>query len=67
VASALQDHLAIRLKVNPDIGPIQLFFDDQRVVGNEPQRFFFAQVFVVVRPLGAKQVRSPGVFDELIA
>lgn len=29
VPSTLQDHLAIRLEVNPDICPIQFLFDDQ--------------------------------------
>jgi hypothetical protein len=65
VAPALQDQFAFVRKMNADVGAVDLLFDDQRLVGNEPDGLGFAQVLVVIGPLGAEQVRRPGVLDQI--
>ena len=51
--------------MNADVRAVDLFLDDQRIIGNEPDGLGFAEVLVVVGPLGAKQVGRPGILDEI--
>src|SRR4051812_3481046 len=66
VPPALENDPAIRCKVNADVGAVNLFFDDQRFVCNEAQRFRLAQMSVIWRTNGTEKVRRPGIFDETV-
>src|SRR5207244_7103168 len=67
VAAALQHHPSARGEVNPDVRAVELLLNDERRVGDERLGFLWAKVLVVVRALRAEQMRSAGVFDEIVA
>ena len=67
VTTTLEHHSARPGEVDAYIGAIELFLNDQRGIRDETVGIFWTEVLVVVSPLGAKKVRRPGVFDEIIA
>ena len=65
VPATLQNHFAVVVKVNTDVRAIDLFLDNQSLIGNKLCLVSFAHVFVIVRPLLTKQTRSSRILDEV--
>src|SRR4051812_30018484 len=65
MASALENHLPIRREVNADVRPVDFLLENQRRIGKNAPRVILVEMLVVVRPLGAKEMRSSRIFDEI--
>ena len=65
VAPALQGHLTGVREVDANVRAVNLLLSDQRLVSDERLRLCFAEVLVVVRPLGPKQMGRAGVLGKI--
>ena len=66
MASTLENQLTVRAKMDADVRAVDLLLHNQRFIGNEVIGLHLAKMLVVIRPLGAEQVRSPGVLDKVV-
>ena len=65
--TALQHHASDRCEVNADVCAVNLLLHNRRRVSDKRLGFLLAQVFVVIGPLRAEQMRRARVFDEIVA
>jgi hypothetical protein len=53
--------------VDADVRAVQLFLDDERIIGDEIHRLLLAKMLVIIRSTRAEQMRRSRVFHEIIA
>src|SRR5690349_3757719 len=66
VPAALQNHFSSGGQMDADVRTVDLFFDDERFVGDESAGILFVQTLVIGRPLRAEEMWGAGIFDEII-